>query len=192
MQCLALSSEMHLRLWAPMRHPPDPCGRAARICGPAWRPFWGRSHGAARYAPRRIVRSPPRSSVFEESSQTSEAGEGTAEGANRPWVGGTMKNWPAPSALRKRASACEGYDFVGWVGAPYDQTKTTVMLSRKHALTWMLGVQTGSWSRTGGTDKNSGHTTHTEDNADTWIRLRSSMHRWAYSGWRQQYESNLN
>ncbi|KAH9165321.1 hypothetical protein EDB89DRAFT_1911497 [Lactarius sanguifluus] len=126
-------------------------------CGPAWRPFWGRSHGAARYAPRRIVRS-PQSSVFEKSSQTSGAGEGTAEGADRrmpkgarsvsklilamsvsailgsAWVGGAMKNWPAPVCS---SQACE-----------------------KHALTWVLGVQTGSWSRTGGMDKNSGHAMH--------------------------------
>ncbi|KAH9011495.1 hypothetical protein EDB85DRAFT_2042259 [Lactarius pseudohatsudake] len=61
-------------------------------------------------------------------------------------------------------------------------------------LAWMLGVQTGSWSWswTGGTDKNSGHATHAEDNADRWIRFRSSMHQWAYSGWRQQHETKLN
>ncbi|KAH9027806.1 hypothetical protein EDB85DRAFT_1892819 [Lactarius pseudohatsudake] len=71
----------------------------------------------------------PRCSVFEKSSQTSGAGEDTAEGGDRripkatrsvsklilsmrvsailgsAWVGGAMKNWP--SALRKRASACD-------------------------------------------------------------------------------------
>ncbi|KAH9015561.1 hypothetical protein EDB84DRAFT_1526234, partial [Lactarius hengduanensis] len=30
------------------------------------------------------------------------------------WVGGAMKNWPAPSALRTRASPCEGCRDLIW------------------------------------------------------------------------------
>ncbi|KAH9011138.1 hypothetical protein EDB84DRAFT_1445319 [Lactarius hengduanensis] len=110
-------------------------------------------------------------SVFEKSSQTSGAGEGTADRADRCMPKGTRS--VSKLVLSMSVSAILG---LAWVGEELARPVCSSQACEKHALTWMLGVQTGSWNWTGGTDKNSGHATHTEDNADMWIRFRSSMH----------------
>ncbi|KAH8986751.1 hypothetical protein EDB86DRAFT_2832531 [Lactarius hatsudake] len=53
-------------------------------------------------------------------------------------------------------------------GAAAEEVQVDVcLMAHGHDLTWRLGVQTGSWSRMGGTHKSGGHATHDEDNADT-------------------------